>query len=307
MVTGAGSPTGIGFACAQALAPTHDLLVAATSSRIDDRVAELTAVGAKAVGFIGDLSDSSTALRLVSDALEHFGRLDVLVNNAGMTATTGSEEQTPAELTSDGLWHAAVSRNLDTNFFTTRAALAPMTRQAFGRIVNVGSVSGSVMAYRGDAAYHAAKAALVGLTRSIAIDYADQGITANVVAPGWITTGSATEHENAMERRLRWGARDGPTRSRPLSHSSPPLPRPTSPARSSSSTVATRSPRSAAWVDDQLWGTTPHSNVCKRIPFRNFECLLDGQRNPQEDVVVTRAGEKLCADRQSGRAESGGQ
>lgn len=198
VVTGAGSPTGIGFACAQALAPTHELLIAATSSRIDDRVAELTAVGAKAFGFIGDLSDSSTALRLVSDALEHFGRLDVLVNNAGMTATTSSEERTPAELTSDGLWHAAISRNLDTNFFATRAALAPMTRQAFGRIVNVGSVSGSVMAYRGDAAYHAAKAALVGLTRSVAIDYANQGITANVVAPGWITTGSATEHENAM-------------------------------------------------------------------------------------------------------------
>ena len=198
VVTGAGSPTGIGFACAQALAPTHALLIAATSSRIEDRVAELIAAGAQAVAFVGDLSDSSTAQRLVRDALEHFGRVDVLVNNAGMTATTGSEEQTPAELTSDDQWRAAISRNLDTNFFVTRAALAPMAQQAFGRIVNVGSVSGSVMAYRGDAAYHAAKAALVGLTRSIAIDNAHQGITANVVAPGWISTGSATEHENAM-------------------------------------------------------------------------------------------------------------
>ena len=76
--------------------------------------------------------------------------------------------------------------------------LAPMAQQRFGRIVNVGSVSGPVMAYRGDAAYHAAKAALVGLTRSIAIDNAQRGITANLVAPGWIATGSATEHENAM-------------------------------------------------------------------------------------------------------------
>ena len=184
VVTGAGSSTGIGFACAQALAATHALVVAATSSRIDDRVAELTALGAQAIGFIGDLSDSPTARRLVSDTVGRFGRVDVLVNNAGMTATTGCEEATPADLTSDEQWHAAISRNLDTNFFVTRAALAPMARQAFGRIVSVGSVSGSVMAYRGDAAYHAAKAALVGLTRSIAIDHAHQGITANVVAPG---------------------------------------------------------------------------------------------------------------------------
>lgn len=198
VVTGAGSPTGIGFACAQALAPTHSLLIAATSLRIHDRVAELAATGALAVGFIGDLSDSLTAQRLVDDTVEHFGRVDVLVNNAGMTATTGSEEPAPAELTSDDQWRAAISRNLDTNFFVTRAALTPMAEQGFGRIVNVGSVSGPVMAYRGDAAYHSAKAALVGLTRSIAIDNARRGITANLVAPGWITTGSATEHENAM-------------------------------------------------------------------------------------------------------------
>jgi 3-oxoacyl-[acyl-carrier protein] reductase len=198
VVTGAGSATGIGFACAHALAPTHALLIAATSSHIDDRVAELIALGAQAVGFVGDLSDSSTAQRLVGDTLDHFGRVDVLVNNAGMTATTGSEEQTPVELTPDDQWRAAISRNLDTNFFVTRAALAPMAEQAFGRIVNVGSVSGPVMAYRGDAAYHAAKAALVGLTRSVAIDNARRGITANLVAPGWISTGSASEHGNAM-------------------------------------------------------------------------------------------------------------
>ena len=198
VVTGAGSPTGIGFACAQALAQTHSLLIAATSLRIEDRATELSAAGAQAIGFVGDLSDSSTAQRLIDDTLECYGRLDVLVNNAGMTATTGSEEQTPAEHASDEQWHAAVSRNLDTNFFVTRAALTPMAQQSFGRIVNVGSVSGPVMAYRGDAGYHAAKAALVGLTRSIAIDNAHHGITANIVAAGWISTGSATEHENAM-------------------------------------------------------------------------------------------------------------
>lgn len=198
IVTGAGSASGIGFACARQLAPAHTLVIAATSRRIDERVDELSRTGADAIGFVGDLSDSSVAQRLVNSAVDRWGRIDVLINNAGMMATTGSEEQSPAEHTSDEQWRAAVSRNLDTNFFVTRAALPPMASQGFGRIVNVASVSGPVMAYRGDAAYHTAKAAVVGLTRSIAIDNAHRGITANVVAPGWIATGSATEYENAL-------------------------------------------------------------------------------------------------------------
>lgn len=198
VVTGAGSPSGIGFACARALAATHQLVIAATSQRIDDRVDELTAAGADAVGFIGDLTDPAQARRLVDVALERWGRLDALVNNAGMVATTGSEEQASAQHTDDEQWRGAVSRNLDTTFFVTRSALAPMVAQGFGRIVCVGSVSGPVMSYRGDAAYQAAKAGVVGLMRSVAIDHAHQGITANVVAPGWIATASATDHEIAM-------------------------------------------------------------------------------------------------------------
>ena len=198
IVTGAGSPTGIGFASARALAATHAVVVAATTDRIDERVAELTAAGAQVLGFVGDLTDPGEAERLVSDTLAWAGRLDVLVNNAGMVSTTGAEEQTAAHETTADQWHAALARNLDTTFFVTRAALKPMVAQRFGRIVNVGSVSGAVMAYGGDAAYHAAKAAIVGLTRSVAIDHARQGITANVVAPGWIATGSATDHERLM-------------------------------------------------------------------------------------------------------------
>ncbi|QZT64262.1 SDR family NAD(P)-dependent oxidoreductase [Mycolicibacterium austroafricanum] len=198
IVTGAGSPTGIGFASARALAPTHAVVVAATSRRIEDRVAELAADGARVLGFVGDLTDPAQAARLVGEVLAWAGRLDVLVNNAGMVSTTGAEEQTAAHETRDDQWHAALARNLDTTFFVTREALKPMVAQRYGRIVNVGSVSGAVMAYGGDAAYHAAKAATVGLTRSIAIDYAHQGITANVVAPGWIATGSATGHELLM-------------------------------------------------------------------------------------------------------------
>lgn len=198
VITGAGGPTGVGFACARELALTHRLLVAATSERIHERVAELRALGADAVGFVGDLTASSTADDLVARALERWGRVDALVNSAGMVATTGEEEQSPAEKTTDAQWRDLVARNLDTNFFVTRAALGPMLRQGYGRIVSIGSLSGAVMAYRGDAAYHAAKAGVVGLTRSIAVDHARHGITSNVVAPGWIATGSSSEVERAM-------------------------------------------------------------------------------------------------------------
>ncbi|MBI4940819.1 MAG: SDR family oxidoreductase [Actinobacteria bacterium] len=198
VITGAGSPTGIGAACARALAPTHRLVVAATSPRIEDRVRELRDLGADAFGFVGDLSVSATADALVAEAIERWGRVDALVNSAGMVATTGEEEQSPAEQTTDEQWRDLLARNLDTNFFVTRAALAPMVAQGYGRIVSIGSLSGAVMAYRGDAAYHAAKAGVVGLARSIAVDHAARGITCNVVAPGWIATGSSTERERAL-------------------------------------------------------------------------------------------------------------
>jgi 3-oxoacyl-[acyl-carrier protein] reductase len=198
VITGAGSPTGIGAACARALAPTHHLLVAATSARIDDRVRELRASGSDAVGFVGDLSVSATADALIALAVQRWGRVDTLVNSAGLVATTGAEEQSPAEHTTDEQWRDLIARNLDTNFFVTRAALAPMIAQGYGRIVSIGSLSGAVMAYRGDAAYHAAKAGVVGLARAIAVDHARRGITSNVVAPGWIATGSSSESERAL-------------------------------------------------------------------------------------------------------------
>jgi 3-oxoacyl-[acyl-carrier protein] reductase len=98
----------------------------------------------------------------------------------------------------DRQWHTSISRNLDTMFYVTRAVLPTMVAARHGRVVNVSSLSGPVLAYRGDVAYHAAKAGTVGLTRSVAVDVAAHGITVNAVAPGWIATASATEHELAM-------------------------------------------------------------------------------------------------------------
>ncbi|PRI11360.1 SDR family NAD(P)-dependent oxidoreductase [Leucobacter massiliensis] len=198
VITGAGAPDGIGMACARALAASHRLIVAATSERIHERVAELAAEGADALGFVGDLTAAEAAEELIALAMTRWGRVDALVNNAGMVAVTSSDAATPLAESSLEQWHRSLARNLDTAFLVTRAALGPMAAAGHGRIVTVGSLSGALMAYRGDAAYHAAKAGLVGLARSVAVDYARSGITCNVVAPGWIASGSATDEERAM-------------------------------------------------------------------------------------------------------------
>jgi 3-oxoacyl-[acyl-carrier protein] reductase len=201
IVTGAGSSGGIGFAIARRLwTDGFDLVIASTTARIEDRASELrqTALGqagGEVAGFVGDLTSSALADTLVGNALAHFGRLDVLVNNAGLTSVSDPEVSAPIDTTDDQTWHATIARNLDSAFFVTRAAVPVMRAARYGRIVNLASVSGPLLAYPGDAAYHAAKAGMLGLTRSVALDTARDGITVNAVAPGWIATGSATEAE----------------------------------------------------------------------------------------------------------------
>jgi len=199
VVTGAGSEHGIGFACARALAARGMALVlTSTTARIHERVAEIESGGGRAVAMPGDLTSADMAPSLVRLALETFGRLDVLVNNAGMTSV--SEQDVAGGLVGlgDDAWRRSISRNLDTVMAMTRAALPPMLEAEYGRVVVMTSVSGPVMAYRGDVAYHAAKAALVGFTRAVALEVADRGVTVNAVAPGWIATPSSPEHELAM-------------------------------------------------------------------------------------------------------------
>src|SRR5882757_2463308 len=198
VVTGAGSPDGIGFATARLLAELGSaVMVTATSARIDDRVSELRGAGFDAAGFTGDLTDPDAASGLVSAALRRWGRLDIVVNNAGMISTTNPDfEEGTVVSTSLPTWQASLSRNLTTAFLVTQAALPAMTSRGWGRIIMVASVTGPVMAMRADAAYATAKAGMVGLTRAAAIDAAGHGITVNAVAPGWIATGSQTPQEH---------------------------------------------------------------------------------------------------------------
>jgi 3-oxoacyl-[acyl-carrier protein] reductase len=198
VITGAGSPDGIGFATARLLADLGAaVMISATTARVHDRVSELRGAGFDAVGFTGDLTDATTAAGLVSAALDQWGRLDIVVNNAGMISAAVPVFETGTVESMDlATWQAALARNLTTAFLVTKAALPVMTRRGWGRIIMVASVTGPVMAIRADVGYASAKAGMVGLTRAVAVDAARHGITVNAVAPGWIATGSQTPHEH---------------------------------------------------------------------------------------------------------------
>ena len=202
VVTGAGSPDGIGFATAGLLAQLGAaVMIGGTTDRIDARAGELRAAGFDAAGFTGDLTGEETASGLVSAALERWGRLDIAVNNAGMTSAASPVFESGS---ADGMdlatWQAALARNLTSAFLVTRAALPAMTARGWGRVVMVSSLTGPVMAIRADVGYAAAKAGMIGLTRAIAVDTAADGITVNAVAPGWIASGSQLPSERGEGR-----------------------------------------------------------------------------------------------------------
>jgi 3-oxoacyl-[acyl-carrier protein] reductase len=201
LVSGAGSPGGIGFACARLLGRLGArVALTSTTARIQERVAALASAGVECHGFEADLTDSGQADRLVAATLARFGRLDVLVNNAGMTSVSNPSEGAAFPSLSNAAWDASLRRNLTTAFYVTRAALEALAAGGHGRVVNIASVSGPLVAFLGDAAYHAAKAGLVGLTRALALEIAPRGVTVNAVAPGWIDTPSLSDHERACGR-----------------------------------------------------------------------------------------------------------
>src|SRR5512133_3875362 len=178
-----GASRGIGRSISLALAAKGATIVAVDMDQAatDAIVAELQAAGAKALAVVGNVTVAADVERMIEAAMEAFGRVDILVNNAGITR--------------DGLlmrmkdedWDAVLNVNLKGAFLCTRAAFKVMSKQRYGRIVNIASVVGQ-MGNAGQANYCASKAGLIGLTKSNARELAKRSITVNAVAPGFIAT-----------------------------------------------------------------------------------------------------------------------
>ena len=197
LVTGAGSPTGIGFATARALGREGlALAITSTTERIHERVESLEGDRVSSAGFVADLTDREQVRSMIAAVLDRFGRVDVLVNNAGMVTVdmAGWETTSFLDLT-DEAWDLEITMNLTTAYNVTRTVLHDMVARGWGRVIMVSSVTGPLATNPGAAGYGAAKAGMDGLMRGLAIEVAGRGVTVNSVAPGWIATGSQTEEE----------------------------------------------------------------------------------------------------------------
>jgi len=181
LVTGAGR--GIGKAIAEKLA-SQGVKVICVSKNPDSCggvAAAVTAAGGKAFAYPVDVADSAAVKVTCEQILKDHERVDILINNAGITKDTLLLRM------SDEDWHSVLNTNLSSCFYFTKALLQPMARARWGRIINISSVVG-IMGNAGQANYSSAKAGMLGFTKSLARELAGRNITVNAVAPGFITT-----------------------------------------------------------------------------------------------------------------------
>lgn len=182
LVTGASR--GIGKACALELADAgYDVAVSymGNEEAANSTVEELKAIGVNAKAYKFDVADKEACAKAVADVLVDFGKLDVLVNNAGITRD-GLFMRMSAEN-----WEAVINTNLNSAFYMTSPAIKTMIKQRSGCIINMSSIVG-VMGNAGQANYSAAKAGMIGFTKSLAKELGSRNIRVNAIAPGFIQT-----------------------------------------------------------------------------------------------------------------------
>jgi NAD(P)-dependent dehydrogenase (short-subunit alcohol dehydrogenase family) len=176
-----GAARGIGRRVALVLAEHRYAVAANDLSSPKETLDELERMGAEAVATPGDVSDEEAVRKMVRTTKDSFGRVDVLVNNAGVSLISPAEETTLAD------WQRVLKINLTGPFLMCREFGKEMLRQGSGSIVNVSSVAG-LLGVANRAAYNASKHGLIGLTRTLAAEWGGRGVRVNAVCPGWVRT-----------------------------------------------------------------------------------------------------------------------
>lgn len=199
IVTGAGRGLGRSMAHALVDAGAAVTVAARTPTELDTFVAEVKAAGGQALACPTDITDEKAVQRMVDATVETFGRVDVLVNNSGIVASTPLVEQSADE------WDAVIATNLRGTFLATRAVGNHLVAQASGKVINIAS-NFALQGVANHAAYSASKAAVIAFTRSMAIEWARYGIQVNAIAPGYFATPLNAElrgDADAMARVVR--------------------------------------------------------------------------------------------------------
>ena len=193
-----GSARGIGQAIALKLAEVGATVVVndiGEAEPLESVAEEIRAMNRQSLAVIADVSSSSEVANLVDKTINTYGKVDILVNNAGIT-----RDQLVLRM-SDEDWDTVLNVDLKSAFFCTRAVLRSMLKQRWGRIISITSIVGEV-GNPGQANYAAAKAGIIGFTRSIAKEVASRGITANAIAPGFIDTKLTQQLEEKQAQEL---------------------------------------------------------------------------------------------------------
>lgn len=195
LVTGAGR--GIGRAIAEALgkAGVTVICVSYSESSCGSAAAAINAAGGKAVAKAVDVADAAAVASASEELLNEYGDIDILVNNAGIT-----KDNLLFRMTEDD-WTSVIDTNLNSCFYWVKGLARPMTRKRWGRVINITSISG-IMGNAGQTNYAAAKAGMIGFTKSLAKELASRNVTANCVAPGFIKTDMTAQIADAAMDRI---------------------------------------------------------------------------------------------------------